>query len=80
MLKKCVPASISANTTPILTKRETEVLKLTAQGLCTKEIAFQLGISIKMIEAHRSNVRKKLQLNSIAQLTTYALKNGLIVA
>lgn len=80
MLKKCVASSISAHTTPVLTKRETEVLKLTAQGLCTKEIAFQLGISIKMIEAHRSNVRRKLELNSIAQLATYALKNGLITA
>lgn len=80
MLKKCMATSTSANPTQILTKRETEVLKLTAQGLCTKEIAFELGISVKMIEAHRSNVRKKLQLNSIAQLTTYALKNGLIIA
>lgn len=80
MLKRCVARAISAHTTPVLTKRETEVLKLTAQGLCTKEIAFQLGISIKMIEAHRSNVRRKLQLNSIAQLATYALKNGLITA
>jgi len=61
-----------------LTQRETEVLKLTAQGLCTKEIAFELGVSIKMIEAHRLRVKRKLQLNSIAQLTTYALKNGLI--
>lgn len=80
MLKKCVANSISAHTTLVLTKRETEVLKLTAQGLCTKEIAFQLGISIKMVEAHRMNVRKKLGLKSIAQLTTYALKNGFITA
>lgn len=78
MMRKCVPKSSGNNSSPALTKREIEVLKLTAQGLNTKGIAFQLGVSIKMIEVHRMNVRKKLGLQSIAQLTTYALKNGLI--
>lgn len=80
MMHKCVPNSSDNNSSPALTKREIEVLKLTAQGLNTKEIAFQLGVSIKMIEVHRMNVRRKLGLNSIAQLTTYALKNSLITA
>jgi DNA-binding NarL/FixJ family response regulator len=79
MVRKCLPVSVCSNSTP-LTKRETEVLKLTAQGLNTKEIAFELGVSIKMIEVHRMNLRKKLCLHSIAQLTTYALKTGLITA
>lgn len=80
MMKRCVAGSAVAGTSSDLTKRETEVLTLTAQGLCTKEIAFELGISIKMVEAHRMNVRRKLGFHSIAQLTTYALKNGLITA
>ena len=80
MMRKCLPHTSGDNSTPALTKRETEVLKLTAQGLNTKEIAFQLGVSIKMIEVHRMNVRRKLGLHSIAQLTTYALKNSLITA
>ncbi len=70
------PAGKQANTS--LSKRETEVLKLVAQGQNTKEIAFALEISVKMIEVHRANIRKKLGLHSIAQLTRYALKNGLI--
>jgi len=80
MMKKCTPGVAANNSNSSLTKRETEVLKLTAQGLSTKEIAFELGVSIKMIEVHRMNLRKKLGLHSIAQLTTYALKNGLITA
>lgn len=78
MMKKCLPGAIGNSDNPSLTKRESEVLKLTAQGLSTKEIAFELGVSGKMIELHRTNIRKKLGLHSIAQLTTYALKNGLI--
>jgi len=78
MMKKCLPESAGRNGNSVLTKRETEVLKLTAQGLSTKEIAFDLGVSVKMIEVHRMNVRRKLGLNSIAQLATYALKTGLV--
>ncbi len=77
MMRKCLPGATDSGN-PALTKRETEVLQLTAQGLNTKEIAFQLGVSIKMIEVHRMNLRKKLGFHSIAQLTTYALKKGLI--
>lgn len=80
MLRRCLPGAAEDTGNPTLTKRETEVLKLTAQGLNTKEIAFKLGVSIKMIEVHRMNVRNKLGIHSIAQLTTYALKNGLITA
>lgn len=71
-------SSVAKRTNPSLTKREIDVLKLTAEGFNTKEIAFRLGVSIKMIEIHRMNLRKKLGLKSIAQLTTYALRIGLI--
>lgn len=59
-----------------LTKREHEVLKLTAEGLNTKEIAFSLGVSIKTIEVNRMNLKKKLNLKSIAELTKYAVREG----
>jgi len=78
MMKRCVDNPETINTGPVLTKREMEVLKLIAQGLNTKETAYELGVSTKMIEAHRMHIRKKLGLHSIAQLTTYALKNRLI--
>jgi len=78
MLKGLSDDSATRQTSPPLTKRELEVLKLTAEGYNTKEIAFELGVSIKMIEIHRSNIRRKLGFKSIAQLTTYAVRTGLI--
>ena len=78
MLKGFAPASAAKQITPALTKRELEVLKLTAEGSNTKEIAYELGVSVKMIEIHRMNIRRKLGLKSIAQLTTYAVRTGLI--
>jgi DNA-binding NarL/FixJ family response regulator len=80
MMRKCLPGASGDNCSSNLTNRETEVLTLTARGLSTKEIAFELRVSVKMIEVHRSNIRKKLGISSIAQLTTYALKNGLIAS
>jgi DNA-binding NarL/FixJ family response regulator len=61
-----------------LTPREREVLVLTAQGFSIKEIAFELNISDKMVEVHRAKLKKKLGLGSIAQLTVYAVRTGLI--
>jgi DNA-binding NarL/FixJ family response regulator len=78
MIKGFAPTSVSDQIAPALTKREMETLKLTAEGYNTKEIAFELGVSIKMIEIHRMNIRRKLGLKSIAQLTTYAVRSGLI--
>lgn len=62
---------------PKLAKREQEVLQLIADGKNTKEIAFMLGVSIKTIDVHRSNIMKKLNLHSIAELTKYAIREGL---
>lgn len=78
MLRKFNADSPASPSYPRLTKRELEVLKYTALGYSTKEIAYEFGVSSKMIEVHRMNIRKKTGLNSIAQLTTYALKIGLI--
>lgn len=72
------PSSVSERKKPSLTKREIQVLKLTAEGFNTKEIAYKLGVSIKMIEIHRVNLRRKLGIKSVAQLTTYAVRIGLI--
>ncbi len=80
MLKRCLGSPTAETNSQILSKREIEVLKLIAEGMNTKEIAYELAVSTKMIEAHRMNIRKKLGVNSIAQLTRYALKNGLISA
>ena len=60
-----------------LTKREREVLQLFAEGKTTKQIASLLFVSIKTIETHRKQIMDKLGLNSIAELTKYAIREGL---
>lgn len=61
----------------ILTTREREVLQLLAGGQRTKQIATTLGVSNKTIEAHRKQLMDKLGLRSIAELTKYAIRQGL---
>lgn len=60
-----------------LTTRERELIQLIADGKNTKEIASEFGTSIKTIEVHRHNIMKKLNLYSIAELTKYAVREGL---
>jgi len=60
-----------------LSVRETEVLKLIADGETTKEIAYALEISVKTVETHRNNLMTKLGVTSVAGLTKYAVREGL---
>ena len=60
-----------------LTNRQREVLQLIAEGRNTKHIAFQLNISIKTVETHIQKLMQKLDIHSIAELTKYAIKEGL---
>ena len=60
-----------------LGRREREVLRLIAQGQRSPDIAAQLRISIGTVEAHRRNIMRKLDLHSVAELTTYALREGI---
>jgi DNA-binding NarL/FixJ family response regulator len=62
---------------PALTHREREVLQLLAEGRTTKEIASKLCVSIKTIETHRKQIMEKVGLNSVAELTKYAIREGL---
>jgi two-component system response regulator NreC len=61
----------------VLTEREREVLQLLSEGLATKEIASQLRVSVKTVETHRRNIMEKLNLHSVAELTKYALREGI---
>lgn len=61
-----------------LSKREKEILPLVALGYNNKQIAERLFISVKTVEVHKANVRKKLQLESYASLLQYSLKHHLI--
>jgi len=61
----------------MLTDREREVLQLLSEGSSTKEMADVLGVSIKTIETHRRNIMEKLDLHSVAELTKYAISEGI---
>ena len=61
-----------------LSNRETEVLKLLAQGIPNREVAKLLHISNRTIDSHRSNIMKKLGAKSNSELVQIALKTGLI--
>jgi DNA-binding NarL/FixJ family response regulator len=61
----------------VLSPREREVLQLIAEGHSTKDIAARLAVSVKTVETHRKQVMDKLDLHSIAELTKYAIREGL---
>jgi DNA-binding NarL/FixJ family response regulator len=61
----------------VLTDREREVLQAISEGATTKEIADHLGVSVKTIETHRRNIMEKLSLHSVAELTKYAIREGI---
>ena len=62
----------------VLTPREREVVQLLGEGKKTKEVAAILGLSVKTAETHRTNIMRKLDIHSIADLTLYAVRNGLV--
>lgn len=66
----------SANSSP-LTVKEREVLQLLAEGRSTKEISDRLCISMKTVEKHRQHINEKLGTHSVAELTKYAIREGL---
>jgi two-component system, NarL family, response regulator NreC len=61
----------------VLTAREREVLQLLAEGKATKQIATSLHVSVKTIETHRQQIMEKLNIHSVAELTKYAIREGL---
>lgn len=61
-----------------VTKREAEIIKWVAEGYKNREIALQLGISVKTVETHRANIMNKLGIRNLSQLIRYALLNNLI--
>ena len=63
---------------PLLSERELQVLKLLADGLRTKEIADNLGIGAKSVETYRARLMEKLKLGSVAELTRYAVREGIV--
>jgi two-component system response regulator NreC len=64
----------------VLTRREREVVQLLSEGKTTKQVALHLYISPKTVEVHRLNIMKKLNIDGIAQLTRYAIQEGLTLS
>jgi len=64
--------------TELLTERETEIIKLIAEGFSNKEIGSKLFISHRTVDTHRTNLMKKLNASNIAGLISYAIRNGIV--
>lgn len=69
-----------SETGDILTPRQREILQLIAEGKSTKEIAAILGVSVKTVETHRTQLMNRLDIHDIAGLVRYAVRTGLITA
>jgi two-component system, NarL family, response regulator NreC len=63
-----------------LTDREREIVQLLAEGRSNKEVADELGISVKTAETHRASIMKKLQLKAFSELVRYAVRNHIVSA
>jgi DNA-binding NarL/FixJ family response regulator len=61
-----------------LTAREREIVQLLAEGKSNKEVADVLGISVKTVETHRTNIMRKLRFHSISELVRYAIRNQIV--
>ena len=73
----CQSPKVGFSAFSTLTGRQREVLQLIAEGKTTKEIASILHVSTKTIETHRQQIMKKLNSHSIAELTKYAIREGI---
>lgn len=83
VLKKVVTGYVKGARTAVtgydrLSDREKEVLKLLADGLSLKDAASQLGLSVKTVDVHKTNLMRKLDLHSRAELIRYAIEQKLI--
>lgn len=71
-------AAHSAPPLSVLGRRERDVLKLLAKGLRSGAIGAELGIQPATVDVHRSNIKNKLGLRTVAELTRYAIREGLL--
>jgi len=72
------PGDAAPSGVAMLTDREREVLQLIAEGLSSKEIANVLGVSLKTVDSHRSNLMEKLDIHKVSGLVRFAIRAGLV--
>jgi DNA-binding NarL/FixJ family response regulator len=73
LLKRAEPVE-----SEVLTARQREVLRLLALGKNTKEIAYELSLSVKTVESHRAQIMERLAIRDLASLVVYAIRQGII--
>jgi FixJ family two-component response regulator len=61
-----------------LSEREFEVLRLLAEGRVNRQVAAQLGISVRTVEGHRARIMLKLELASLSDLIRYAVRKKIV--
>ena len=77
----CTGASGSltpASGAEVLTSREQTILLQLARGLSNRAVGEELGISVRTVETHRKNIKRKLGISSTAGLTRYAMEHGVL--
>ena len=75
-----MPPGPTARTPARLSAREREIVQLLAEGRTNKEIATLLGIAFKTVDAHRTNIMKRLNMHSVAEVVRYAIRERIIQA
>ena len=78
--RKLAEAFSAGRASPGLTSRQTQVLRLMAMGLSSKEIARELDLSVKTVETHRTQIMDRLEIRDLAGLVRYAIRTGLVGA
>ena len=71
-------APLEVSPLALLSARQREILRMIAEGRSTKEIAFELGVSVKTVETHRAQVMERLDIRDVPGLVRFAIRNGII--
>ncbi len=77
-LHSATSAGRSSRSSSGLTQRERQIVRLIAEGKASKDIAAKLGISVRTVQAHRTNLMRKLDLHSVGSLVRHAIQNKII--
>lgn len=78
LIRQALPALRQADPLSVLTARQSDVLRLVADGKTTKDIARQLKLSPKTVDIHRTQLMQRLDIHDIAGLTRFAVRVGLV--
>lgn len=78
LIQQAMPGIRETDPLQLLSPRQTEVLRMVAEGKSTKEIARELGLSPKTVDIHRAQIMQRLDIHDVAGLTRFAVRVGLV--